>query len=175
MRSTQPEDTKWGSAGPTAFDRLLIPCRAEPPSRAAWPRERKNVAMERLSNGQAQMRLDGAKKSQDACQDLISWENAGPAVVDLGLLRSSFVFRVCRELAHPPTVAGPQAGRLPPEEGPRRGGTKRLGASRAISLGLRSCTRGGRTAKEGSQAGQSMADAWQRQGEVGRKNVMSEL
>lgn len=53
MRSTQPEDTKWGSACLTAFDRLLTPCGAEPPSRAAWPREPKNVAMERLSNGQA--------------------------------------------------------------------------------------------------------------------------
>lgn len=36
MRSTQPEDTKWGSSDLTAFDRLLAPCRAEPPSRAAW-------------------------------------------------------------------------------------------------------------------------------------------
>lgn len=120
------------------------------------------------------MRLDGAKKSQDACQALISWEDAGPAMLDLGLLLSSFVFRACREVAHSPTVAGPQAGRLPSEKGPQRGSTKRLGASRAISLGLRSCTRGSRTAKEGRQAGQSMAEAWQRQGEVGRKNIMSE-
>lgn len=49
------------------------------------------------------MRLDGAKKSQGACQALISWEDAGPAMMDLGLLLSSFVFRACRELAHPPT------------------------------------------------------------------------
>jgi hypothetical protein len=97
MRSTQPEDTKWGSSDLTAFDRLLVPCRAEPPRRAAWPRERKNVATARLSNGQAPMRLDGAEKSQGDCQGLISWEDSGPAVLDLGLLLPAFVFRACRE------------------------------------------------------------------------------
>lgn len=158
MRSTQPEDTKWGSAGLTAFDRLLLPCHAEPPSRAAWPRERKNVALERLSSGLASMRLDGAKKSQGACQDLISWEDSGAAMWDLGLLLPSFVFRACRELAHPPPSLGRWLGGFLPKKDHGEGAPSALGPSRAISLGLRSCTRGSRTAKDGRQAGQSMEE-----------------
>lgn len=105
------------------------------------------------------MRLDGAKKSQGACQDLIPWEDSGAAMLDLGLLLRSFVFRACRELAHPPNVAGPLAGRLPSEKGPRRGNTKRLGViqghlawSEVLHKGQPDCK------KDGTQAGQSMAE-----------------
>lgn len=87
------------------------------------------------------MRLDGAKKSQGACQDLISWEDSGPAVLDLGLL----LLASYSELAED---AGLLARRVPSEKGPRRGTTKRLGPSRAISLCLRFCTRGNRTARD---------------------------
>lgn len=73
------------------------------------------------------MRLDGAKKSQDACQDLISWEDAGPAMMDLGLLLSSFVFRACRELAHPQPSLGRRLGGFLPKKGHGEGAPSALG------------------------------------------------
>lgn len=157
------------------FDRLLIPCRAEPPSRAAWPRERKNVAMERLSSGLALMRLDGAKKSQGACQDLISWRGSGPAMLeDLRLLFSSFVFRACRELAHPPTVAGPQAGRVPAEK-------RTTAREHQAPWDIQGHLAWSEVLHKGQAGLRRMAGkqgrAWQRhegQGEVGRNNVMFE-
>lgn len=109
------------------------------------------MAMARLSNGQAPKRLDGAKKGQGACQDLISWEDSGPAVLDLGLLLLASYSEVAER-------TGPLAGRVPSEKGPRRRTTKRLGPSRAISLGSEVLHKG-RADCEGWQRKQGRA--WQ--------------
>lgn len=105
MKNTQPENTKWGSAGLTAFDRLLTPlCGA--PSRAAWL----EGTQER---GTGKIRIEHALGAAGRCQKgprrlptrqvLGGFQSCG---VGSCLLLHGFVFRACRELAPLPIVDG---------------------------------------------------------------------
>lgn len=79
-----------------------------------------------LSNGQAPKRVEGCQKEPRRpvkSQDLTSWEDSGPAVLDLGLL-------LLASYSESTERTGLLAGRLPSEDGARRRTTKRLGAIR---------------------------------------------